>query len=252
MYDETQWSEIHKAAATDLDSPEKQAALNNILKRFEKPLLILFSKRLRDFHTQNSRNHHENTEEMLAEFYLYLLERRQKIFTNVDQNKGKLRTFLYTIAWRFANDYLGKQASQTPTFDHDFSLKEDNAPQIYDKYEVEYVNVLVNRALSRLKAYEKKIYHLFKKKYFSQPPLSSKEIALQLKILDPQQAQDGAAVTKAENNINKQLSRGRRMFFEFIREEVSATLVQQNEELLEEEMCMLRKHIGDISLAITH
>ena len=252
MYDETQWSEIHKAASTNLDSPEKQTALNNILKRFEKPLLVLFSKRLRDFHTHNSFNHHENTQEMLAEFYLYLLERRQKIFTQVDKNKGKLRTFLYTVAWRFANDYLGKLASQTKALDHDFSLQEDNSPQIYEKYEIEYVNVLVNRALSRLKACEQQVYYLFKKKYFSQPPLSAKEIALHLKILDEQQIKNRTAVIKAENNINKQLSRGRRMFFEFIREEITATLTDIDENIVEEEMQMLKQHIGDISLAITN
>jgi len=251
MYEETQWSEIHKAASTDLDSPEKQAALNKILQRFRQPLLVLFSKRLKDFHVHYSANHAENTEDMLGEFYLYLLERRKTIFSAVDKNKGKLRTFLYTIAWRFANDYLRKEASSRSISDFDLSIMEDSAIRTYDKYEIEYVNVLVNRALSRLKASEAQTYRLFKKKYFAQPPLSAKEIALHIGLIAPHQANDPTIVVKAENNINKKLSRGRRMFFEFIREEVIATLADEEETSIEEEMQMLRQHIGDISLSIT-
>ncbi|WP_372364702.1 RNA polymerase sigma factor [Candidatus Uabimicrobium sp. HlEnr_7] len=248
MYEETQWSEIQKIAASDFNS-ENQIALTNIIKRFQKPLRLLFSKRLMGFYKNQTRNHSDDTEEMLAEFYLYLLEKRQSIFSRVDKNKGKLRTFLYTIAWRFSNDYLGTLVPKTKTQNNDFLQLASKETDAYQKYEIEYVNVLVNRALSRLKAFERNTYHLFKKKYFSH--LSAKNIAIEMNILDERETNDSLEVARAENNINKKLSRGRHLFFEFIKEEIIATLPNREERLLEEEMQMLKKHIGDISLEIT-
>ena len=253
----TQWDEVCWGWRSESDDPGEKAridsALTNILTRFQRPLTTLFAKRWHNFNADLSYQAVDaEAEEMYASFVVYVIERRKQIFRSADPAKGKLRTFLYTVAWRFANGYLSRQA-KIPTATEIIDNWGGHGRTPEEEYEIDYVNTLINRSLKKLKAINLENYRLLKARYFADETPSISELAQKFCGLDAWEDVDKRK--KIENSVSQKLSRTRRMFFELLQSEVRETIrnaePEETEWQMQEEMEVIRRHIGAVSMDLS-
>ena len=227
MANQTDWNQVKQAALSTCYDPGKQKinlALVDILQRFEVPLGRYFARRLGCCYPS------EQQEEIYAEFCVHVIQSRKKIFRQADPT-GKLQSYLYAIAWSFANRYLGKQRRAASAQEEivGVSLRE-NTPleEIENREQDEYARMILGLTLTRLKNHDRAKYELLSYKYFTgtQAP-SAREIAVILGMLSSDLARNEPPlpeVSRCENAIYQRLTRARNTFFQLMEQEIRLAL----------------------------
>lgn len=253
----TEW-QIVTSSALESVGEEAHKALQNIMVNLQKPITHYFLKRLQLYGSGQDKFCKQEAEEMFATWQYKIIQDPKKIFSIAQESKskGNLRFFFYAIARRFANHYLKEKSRHfEQAMDMDQYNEVEHASQMdMDQYdEVEHANQIVNNALLIMKELYQEQYKLLKYRYFNEPPMSIKEIAIHQNLVSSENQNE---MKKVEITIGKRLSRARKLFGSLIEAEIRKTLdldsdAQKRQEQIEEKMNIIRNYIGKIKMDIS-
>lgn len=223
MENKTDWDIVSKAGWSTSHDPHKEKinfALSEILARFEIPLGKYFARRIGCYYESEQR------EEIYAAFCMHLIEKRKKIFRKASPS-GKLQSYLYAIAWSFANRYIAKQKQQENGhlfIENEASSKIIPPLEVEKQEEREYILMIFGLALKKLRQEDQAKYELLYCKYFmgdSAP--HALNIAQKFGIF-PENSNEKNENLRIENLIHQRLSRARKTFFHIVEQEIRFTL----------------------------
>lgn len=196
---------------------------------------------LYSFACTKGKSHHD-AQDLTQGFFAYVLEK--DVFADADQNKGKLRTFLLTVFWRYMNrDYhagggrdrsyvsLDEAVGEGGQNYGDRASVEPDAHKIFDEA---WAHAILSAAKKELQAEEDasgkaEFFHVLQPflEADSVRGLSYETVAIRLGL-------NLAAVRQA-------VSRLRKRYHQFVRSKIAATLPEPTEEAIDEEMRYLRE-----------
>lgn len=244
MKKNTDWMEVAKAgvSTTNYNISSRDQALVSILQRFQTPVTNLFQRqfRKRGYGDQNY------AQDMFAQFCVYVLENRKKIFRSADPEKGKLRSFVFTIAARYFQRKVKDVVHKTVFIDPktiESSFSQDNVEL---DFEIDYVQELINLSLNRLKQKDKTkdkiMFHMFKYKFFAKQ--NKKITAFDLAKIFGESCDDDKEKKKAEDRIYQRLKTAKKLFAEILLDEIRETLmIPENTPIPQDEKEIFCKYI---------
>jgi RNA polymerase sigma factor (sigma-70 family) len=228
----TQWSIVTRSQ-DKADLKEANQALATLCEIYWYPLYA--------FACSKGKSHHD-AQDLTQGFFAYVLEK--DIFGDADRTRGKLRTFLLTVFWRYISrtNYAGGRDEHAHISINEKAKPEDGKPgyqpsvepsadKIFDQA---WAHATLNAAKRELQAEEEaagkaEIFEVL------QPFLEADNVrGLSYQTVGVELGLSQAAVRQA-------VSRLRKRYHQFIRAQIAATLLEPTEDAIDEEMRYLRE-----------
>jgi len=230
----TAWSVV--ASAQDRTSPDSQASLQYLCKRYWKPVYRYVRRRGFD---------HETARDLTQDYFARFLEKG--LVEAVDRNRGRFRTFLLTTLSRFLSREYHKARRRPrtvpltlPVTDEDereperAELAADGTPE--EEFNRSWARSLILESLRRMRetctdgnrAEYCRVFLAYIESATDTEPKSYRELAELLGL--------------SETDVTNYLHRGRNIFHKLLREEVRQSVISEDE--IDKELSELRRYFS--------